>query len=424
MYGRLLRLAAVLGGIAAASYACGDDSTAPSDAGAGDGSVGDGGPGAGDGSEGDGSGCGKGTTACGADCADLQTSAKNCGACGHDCLGGACTAGKCEAKSVFNAHGTDAAGSAVGSLAVDGTSIYWVTPRVTSPGQQLQPVDCAIYKCPLGSDCASPTTLITEHEIDQLLYLSSTVGVLYYSDVPNGSIRRLGVGGVDAGASVGPCSAGGSPCAFTGAPSTNVMTSDGVNLYWGTNYNNTGGVGVFKAAVSAPSTAHLGPASGTSSVVGVAIDLDEATHLWTYTVDYQGNVYAYRTDQTDQTPQTIASSQGHPGGIVVAGHKLFWSNPAAGKIAVQDACTSSGCKPAPATAATFATFAGSEALTADTTNLYWTAGGRILACPLAGCADGHPQELAFLPSPLHVIMNDANAIYTGDEQGAVWRLAK
>jgi hypothetical protein len=52
-------------------------------------------------------------------CVDLQSDAKNCGTCGHDCLGGQCTTGKCQPITITTGQ------TAVSSLAVDATSIYW-----------------------------------------------------------------------------------------------------------------------------------------------------------------------------------------------------------------------------------------------------------------------------------------------------------
>ena len=61
--------------------------------------------------------------------ADLGSDPRNCGACGHDCLGGACSAGRCEAVELASQPGP-----IVGGPIVDSTNVYWVTASDADAG--------------------------------------------------------------------------------------------------------------------------------------------------------------------------------------------------------------------------------------------------------------------------------------------------
>ncbi len=389
-----------------------------------DGSTGDGSSTGDSASNADGSGgCTSTQTACGSSCVVLDTDKKNCGACGHDCLGGDCGGGKCAAFAVTTGKG-DAATAGVQAIASDPNGVYWAAPVISEPGAAPSSTS-SLYHCAPTGDCSVPDIVDRQGEIDQLLTVTSQPSFLFYTDSTDDYALRVATAGADGGDRFSTCASGANPCGFHGLPGAYGIASEGTSLYIGGN-NHLGGGQLDAVAFADGGVKSIASPAAQHAVVAMAFDPTDAQHTYVYVATATGIIEVFGTASSVNTSAAyvLATNELSLSQMVLAHGLVFFSNPSGGQIQTVNACVASSCT-ANQTPAIFATFAGSDALTADAKNVYWSAGGDILTCPLTGCpTPTTPTTLASSPARVRTITNDATAIYWGDDLGSIYRLAK
>ncbi len=356
-----------------------------------------------------------GDASCGA---NLQTDPANCGACGHSCIGGACSAGQCQAWTLV----PGVFGSA--EIAVDATNIYW---SGFSNGQILRAAK---------DGSGSVTVLVTESGTQPIGVTIDDTSV-YWVDAENpGSVQSVPKSGGDGGA--------------TYLTPANLETPlsvavDAQHVYWAEYYGNAigrankldgGGFGYVATGLNSPTVVAAGDASvffGTLDTIGSVPDDRPAVA----TTDDDAGVFT--------TLYTSASLD--TAGMTVAGPDVYWSesNSPGTVAAAPQVGLGSGV---PLSIASNETYPWNIAI--DATNVYWTAqgvnstptanygtfvAGYVATCPIAGCPASGPKMLATgLHNPRGIAVDDV-AVYctifgnaTGQfnppTEGSVMKIAK
>lgn len=334
--------------------------------------------------------------ACGMSCVDLMGDAKNCGTCGHDCLGGQCTSAKCQPSTITTGQ------TAVSSLAVDATSIYW-----TRTGGQGSTVNKA------NLDGSSVVTLFTSTYCSDIVVDAQNT---YFHC--NNSIYRCAIGGCNMQAT-----------ALAGPYANNVgaMALDGANnrLYFtvGTPYNTSSGG--FIASIPIPNGgAHsrLVPADQPSPA---SIRIQNGTVFWlnsgTYTNDSGNNNGGLKRAPLgiNQQETVIGNDTGTTDeyGLALDANTAFWGG---GSLPQIRSVSLGGGSPA-----TFVNAGGTvPAVIVDATDLWWveSSTGTVRRCSKGNCA---PVIVASGQSGAYVIIQDAASIFWGNYTGGeIRRLAK
>ena len=358
---------------------------------------------------------------CGSACVDLTSNKDNCGACGHSCLGASCTGSKCDAVQVFVGSATDAATAGVAGIGVDGSNVFWITPRPSHPGAQSISQSSTVYECATSGACSVPQIYFQQvAEVDSMI--GGGPGVFYLANQSGALVERLSTNGIDAGSPVGTTCGKGNPCELgTGIAYPAYLATDGTRVFAGSNADGTHGSGL-EATDGGLSYLVLNAASG----VGITAVTADATNNFVYSAFTNGNIYISRGTDTNATPTNTITSQTVVGQMMVANGKIFWTRPDTGDVVTIPACLGvADCgngNPAPTTSV-FANAPGAFAITSDSTHAYWSAGSDVYACPLTGCG-GSPTKIASGSASIHAIANDAASVYWGDDSGSIWKVAK
>lgn len=329
-------------------------------------------------------GCGTGYASCDGNDSNgcetnLKTDADHCGSCDTVCTG-SCVNGACQ---VVVGATVLASGEWPTSLAVDGTSLYWVSPP-----------DGTVKKIPKGG--GTPTTLANSQGAWDLAIDDSSV---YWLGWSNDSVVKVPKGG------------GALTTLATGQSQPTGIAIQSGAVYW----TNTGGNQVLAMPVTGGTATVL--ATGSAGSFG-SIVVDGSAAYWTDDVSNKVMMAPKGGGTTIQL-----ASGGIPAGIAIDGNSLYWiDNSAAGSVM---RLSLSGGSPT--------TFAASQSyphrVALDATSVYWTLGnGSVLKALKSG---GAPSTLytgtntAVSGAPENSIVVDDRYVYwTNYTNGTVMRIAK
>ena len=303
--------------------------------------------------------------------ADVSSDAKNCGRCGHDCLGTGCVAGLCQPALLATAS------SAVHSLRVQGTSLYWVA------------ADSSVFVHSTSSDGSNGTPVVTANTAIRRS-ITTDAQSLYLSEGANSSqsyvVRRCLIPGWI------------SPSSLATSSTTNFaefLTVDGQAGYW---------IEGLDRVVRCPLT-------GCPSGPELLCTLPDAATGMTLSKDrvfagaagsFGSNAALYSCALSPGSPPREVDP-GSASGIVAVDTTLYWSGLEAIRTCALPDCAS------PSTF--FAT--GSTLLMVDSTDVTWIeqrSDQSILRCPRAGCVT--PTVIYTLPGgTISDAVDDAKQIY-------------
>ncbi len=337
--------------------------------------------------------CPTGSTLCGTTCVNEQTNSQNCGGCGLACSGGfSCQAGACVCAagnlicdgtceracipaSLIGGQTFDSLGN---SLAVDATSIYWMT----------QANEGTVVKMPIAGGTPVPLTSGYGSGVDTAMALDSA-NVYFVGEGPFGgtpTLMSVPIGGgasstltsvptgliatdgtnvffTNAAASGSVMSVpvgGGTPVTFApGQASPGRILTDTVSVYWSVNGSSIvaaprgGGTPVTLVSGQTVSGLGIGPtrvcwtngigavfcaplgggtpvalASGQSAPSAIAVDATNAYWINKGTQGLNGftNGTIMKVSLAGGTPVTLASAQATPVTIVVDATHIYWTN--------------------------------------------------------------------------------------------------
>jgi hypothetical protein len=355
---------------------------------------------------------------------DLLTDSLNCGTCGHSCLGGACSAGKCQAFTLVPAQ--------LGALgiAIDSASIYWVSY-----------IDAQILKA--NKDGTGVTVLATDTggapfdiALDATNVYWTDQGGSNYTDLASGTVSTcLKTGG-----------AGGTALLPADLYLVQGLAVDQTSVYWAEMENSDigrlnradGGFGYLLAGFGDPSPNEL--AVDDASVYFTTSDGVQKTPKNGPLV--YGDPTQVVSDAAALTTYYSSPNTG-PWGITLDANNVYWTVQTAGLIQYAPrAGLGTGVPTSLASAEV-----NPIMITVDATNVYWTAGGPnsaanpndfpqylngyVATCPKAGCPASGPTVLATgLHGPYGIAVDDTAIYFTVDgniydaTEGSVMKVAK
>lgn len=334
--------------------------------------------------------------ACGMACVDLQSDQKNCGTCGHDCLGGQCMAGKCQPITITTGQ------TAVASLAVDSTSIYWARTGGQGSTVSKSNLDGSNLVTMFGSSYCNVVVVDAQNT---------------YSSC-NNTIYRCAIGGCNM-----------QPTLVAG-PFANGVTSlaiDGANnrLYFtvGTPYNSSSGG--FIASVPIPNGGNYArlvspdqPSPGSIQIVnGTVYWLNSGTYLNDNPLMNGGLRKAPLGTNQQETIVGTDSGTTDESGLAIDTNTAFWGG---GSLQQIRTVSLGGGSPS-----MFVNAGGSTAsLIVNATDLWWveSSTGSVRRCNKGNCS---PSIVATNQSGAYIIIQDAASVFWGNYIGGeIRRLAK
>ena len=346
--------------------------------------------------------------------ADLKSDAKNCGRCGHDCLGGACTAGRCEAFEI-SATGaplrriiaTDSAlfVSSFGGKAGDASGIW----RVPKSGGQAEVFVPSLFAATMG-------------------ILDGTLYFVVFDAPADGAGAHGGLYSCPAAAAA-PCM----PTLIAPSNQSVGLSIDGGRVFY---TDGTSGKGLMVYAPGTPPTTFLSSDPIFGSSIDVYVDGQKVflTTSAAYALVNQANLLELGPDGGIDIVYDYAHDQALAGRLLGTPTALFFS--------AYDFTTTTGgvVHRVPRGGSTIdCDFGGGGnrrplGLYVDDARVYWVnqgigdapayTGSSVASCPLAGCCStpdvlwtggGLPTDMA----------GDTDAVYfVGSESGSIWKLAK
>jgi hypothetical protein len=343
--------------------------------------------------------------------ADLQRDKKNCGRCGHDCLGGACTAGRCEAIELGSI-----ATAPLFEIVTAGPYVF-VATRITRTNQVG-----GIWRIPKSGGAAEPYV--------NLPYATAlaVIGETLYFGVDGAP----GSGGTEAGGLYSCPLPGGSPCTPTliaAATNSQGMTVDQGKVFYG---DDVAGRGLMVYAPPAPPAVFR---NGAGFAGDYFVDGTDAFYTaTTFSTPRRAKLVQIFADGGADDTASYQSDDAYAG--VVRGSKTYLLFAAYNRVGapggvVRRIPRAGGAPPCDYGGATNHRPYG---VVADATRVYWTnmgegaaepyTNGSLASCELSTCCstpevmwtgDGQPTGLSA----------DADALYfTTKISGAVWKIAK
>ncbi len=314
-------------------------------------------------------------------CVDTQMDTHNCGNCGHDCLGGQCSLGICQPVALTAGD----AGVSPWDLAQDDSYLYWTdlvngaisrtsksgaaTALLSSlPGSQPRGIavdDSAVYWGDLSgiercskTTCNSAPVLAAKAQTGAVASLSVDDAHVYWGE--EGS-QIYAANKYSSAGEMGSV-------LWEGDASTNLVTTDGVRVYFSASDGDLRGVGVDGGGPFALNT------GGNFTSEGIA--LSGGSVYWAMTNEDFSNPmggYIAGASTAALAPGPVASMQRNPYGVATDGTTLYWTNlpstpTPSGQIA---SCTISQCSAAVIAGG----YSNPHAIVVDATAVYWTDSG-------------------------------------------------
>jgi hypothetical protein len=330
-------------------------------------------------------GCAESATMCGSTCVDLTTDPDNCGACGTSCAGGTCSAGVCQpqiiASGQFGVHG----------IAVDGTSVYWVT---SSAGNAS---DGTVMKAPVAGGAA--TTLATGQAAPRAIAIDATN--VYWTNFYGNSVMKVGLDG-------------GTPVMLASGSSPMGLAVGSGLVVWTNVYTAS------QSIMAAPIDGNDPPrtlVSGLQYPIGVAIASGSV-----YFTDESAGTVSKMPLGIDGGLSVLASGQANPRGIAIDSTSVYFTdNTMNGTVMAVGL--------AGGTPTSLASDSAPYAVAVDADNVYFTSNPttapwnwRVMKAPLSG---GTPTLLATGASNAYVIAVDSGYVYwSSSGDGTILRIAK
>jgi hypothetical protein len=309
--------------------------------------------------------CPAGETACGGECSDTQTDPNNCGACGVVC-GGVCFQGGACLVTIDPTAFANA-------IAVDSTSVYWVT-------------NDSVMNLPLTG--GTPSTLYSS-AFGPLLGVAVDATNVYWTDQGAGTVMSVPIGG-------------GSPVTLaSGQAEPEAIAVYGANLYW-IDWD-SGSLMTLPLGVDAGTPVTLAAAGQ-----GYALAVGPTGAYWAtgyYGVGL-GKVYGVPLGGGNVT--LLASGLSQPSGVATTASSVYFSDGTAVMTVAPDGGALSTLVADPG---------GPGAIALDATNLYWVdEAGTISSVPLAG---GSPSTVVAGRSNLGAIAAGAKSLYWIEGEGSL-----
>ena len=222
-------------------------------------------------------------------CTNLNANAENCGACDNACESDTCASGTC---AVALASGLPTLSGNRQHIAVDATSVYWVTH-----GDDITD----IMKVPKGG--GSPVTIVSE-PCGALCILDMAVGAtsVYWTNITTSSVRKAPLGG-------------GAPVTIaSGQSNVHYLAVDATSAYW-TDYDGN----VKKVPLGGGIPVTLASNQGTLQDIAV----DSTSVYWTeLTANPAGDVVKLAVG--GGTASALAS--GYPNQLAVDAANVYWTD--------------------------------------------------------------------------------------------------
>lgn len=347
------------------------------------------------------------------DAAGIETDPLNCGSCGHSCLGGACTAKQCQPVLVDD----DGTNTSPYDLSIDDGVIFFTNASDFAP-HSVRSIDKTFVQKGIGASSL-------------LVGLNETP----YEIAANGaSVYFAGYGGSDNGGKIEKCATGNCTTpVMIGGFDAYALATDGTNVVYGEKFTpDDGGDAIFTVKKT---TTALGAATTmmtfaseifwikiVSGVVYVAVD----------EFDAPGGVFSCPIAGCVGSPTQLSNVE--PNELYVANDTVYFTSApdeASDKDGTVRSVKTDGSNPL-----TLATgLVIPLGIIADANYVYFSdvgdidnsGVGKLLRCPLTGCGTNNALAVDFnlaLAGNPQGLVDDGTAIYWGDYNGKIYKLAK
>lgn len=319
-------------------------------------------------------------------CNETRSDPFNCGACGHDCLGGLCSAGKCDPLVIADEPGEPR------EIAVDDAYVYWTNRGASS-----------VRRAPLRGGLAT-TIYAGSPEAPLGDGLVRNGNDIYFSiKVPAGGVFKCPISG---------CGNAGPEPVIATVDSPEFIAIVG-NVLLVSEHIFNGRIG----RCTLPCAGGLAFAEARESFPGFIAAEGDATY-WSTILQSPGNLRAI----FGTGPARTLVAQDSVAQIAIQGAEVFFALRGSGIRAT--------ARDGGVVRRLFESTTPTERFAIDGSDVYFSnpavTGGRILRCPLAGCAI--PTAVAsFQANPFAVVTDASSLLWAnrGDGQtGRIMRLAK
>jgi hypothetical protein len=342
--------------------------------------------------------CPTGEVACGATCANLASSAANCGQCGHSCGASTCVNSACTPQTLVSGIDTPT------GFAIDSTSIYFA-------------VDNALKRCPLTGCATGETQLASYTNLNSVQIANGNVtfvGTAQVGNHPSPALYSCPVTGCVTPADI--------QSTVEGAGGFIQTLGVGADLYFLMQYSlGTPQTSILDRCVGVTPTG-----SGCTSLVQItsyqsAPIAADATHLYFAGLQADAGgaslgVAACGNSAPCATPTVLVTGEGlpvTPSLMAVTGGVVYFVGPRdIGTGGTIYSCPVTGCA---ALASLDSISMPITSFTADPSGLYFTgtqgSSTGVFTCPLAGCGTVGPVEIVSGQTGPTSIVTDATYVY-------------